>query len=171
MTVLRFRPTDEQLLAAIHLFRGRVVQMDAGEGKTVAIAIAAALHAVLGRRVHVITANDYLAERDAALLEPVFRSLGLSSGAIPGYMEEAERRQLYGRQVVYGAMRELGFDHLRDHLKVAPGDRVQTAPDVAIVDEADHALIDEAFTPLVISGNPLGSSRVPARSTPPWRTW
>ena len=104
---LRFRPTDEQVLAAIHLFRGRVVQMDAGEGKTVAIAMAAALHAVLGRRIHVVTANDYLADRDATLLEPVFRSLGISSGAVPGHMEEAERRQVYGRNIVYGAMREL----------------------------------------------------------------
>ena len=159
----RFRPTGEQLLAAIHLFRGRVVQMDAGEGKTVAIAIAAALHAALGRRVHVITANDYLAERDAALLEPAFRSLGISSGAVPGHMEEAERRHVYGRNIVYGAMRELGFDYLRDHLKTDIGERVQRALDVVIVDEADHALIDEAFTPLIISGNPLGSTRVPVR--------
>ena len=160
---LRFRPTDEQLLAAIHLFRGRVVQMDAGEGKTVAIAIAAALHATLGRRVHVVTANDYLAERDAALLEPVFRSLGISSGAVPGYMEESERRHVYARSIVYGAMREIGFDYLRDHLKTTTVDRVQRALDVVIVDEADHALIDEAFTPLIISGNPLGSTRVPVR--------
>lgn len=160
---LRFQPTGEQLLAAIHLFRGRVVQMYAGEGKTLAIAIAAALHAVLGRRVHVVTANDYLAERDAALLEPVFRSLGISSGAVPAYMEEAERRHVYARSIVYGAMRELGFDYLRDHLKTAIGERVQRALDVVIVDEADHALIDEAFTPLIISGNPLGSTRVPVR--------
>ena len=137
--------------------------MDAGEGKTLAIAIAAALHALLGRRVHVVTANDYLAERDSALLEPLFRSLGISSGAVPGYMEEAERRHVYGRSIVHGAMREMGFDYLRDHLKTATGERVQRALDVVIVDEADHALIDEAFTPLVISGNPLGSTRVPVR--------
>ena len=160
---LRFQPTGEQMLAAIHLFRGRVVQMDAGEGKTIAIAIAAVLHAVLGRRVHMVTANDYLAERDAALLEPVFRSLGISAGAVPGYMEEAERRHVYGRSIVYGAMRELGFDYLRDHLKTVIGERVQRALDVVIVDEADHALIDEAFTPLIISGNALGSTRVPVR--------
>ena len=160
---LRFRPTGEQLLAAIHLFRGKVVQMDAGEGKTLAIAIAAALHAMLGRRVHVVTANDYLAERDAALLEPVFRSLGITSGAVPGHMEEAERRRVYARSIVYGAMRELGFDYLRDHLKTSTRERVQQGLDVVIVDEADHALIDEAFTPLIISGNPLGSTRVPVR--------
>ncbi len=160
---LRFRPTDEQLLAAIHLFRGRVVQMVAGEGKTVAISISAALHAALGRSVHVITANDYLADRDWALLEPVYRSLGITSGSVPAHMEEAERRHVYGRQVVYGTMRELGFDYLRDHLKTGPGDRVQQPLDVAIVDEADHALVDESFTPLIISGNSLGSTRTATR--------
>ena len=160
---LRFRATGEQLLAGIHLFRGRVVQMDAGEGKTVAIAFAAALHAVLGRAVHVVTANDYLAERDAELLEPVYRSLGLSVGAVPGYMEEGERRHIYRRNIVYGAMRELGFDFLRDNLKSSTGQRVQAGLDVAIIDEADHALIDEAFTPLIISGNPMGGSRSAVR--------
>ena len=160
---LRFRATEEQLTAGIHLFRGRVVQMDAGEGKTVAIAFAAVLHAVLGRRVHVVTANDYLAERDAGLLEPVYRSLGLDSGAVPGYMEEGERRHVYRRDIVYSAMRELGFDYLRDHLKTVPSQRVQQPLDVAIVDEADHALIDEVFTPLIISGNPMGSTRTAVR--------
>lgn len=160
---LRFRATGEQLLAATHLFRGRVVQMDAGEGKTVAIAFAAALHAVMGRRVHVVTANDYLAERDAALLEPVYRSLGLAAGAVLGYMEDGERRHIYGRDIVYGAMRELGFDHLRDHLKSSAREMVQRELDVAIVDEADHALIDEAFTPMIISGNPMGGTRMPVR--------
>ena len=110
-----------------------------------------------------VTANDYLAERDAALLEPVYRSLGISSGAVPAYMEEAERRHVYRRSIVYGAMRELGFDYLRDNLKASAGERVQQSLDVAIVDEADHALIDEAFTPLIISGNPVGGSRLAAR--------
>ncbi len=160
---LRFRPTSEQLLAAVHLFRGSVVQMDAGEGKTVAVAIAAAFHALLGRRVHVITSNDYLAQRDAALLEPVYRSLGLRSGAVLAYTEEAERRHVYRREIVYGTMRELGFDHLRDHLKTTLSAQVQQPLDVAIVDEADHALIDEAFTPLIISGNPLGGTRMAVR--------
>ena len=161
---LRFRATDEQMLAGIHMFRGRVVQMDAGEGKTVGIAFAAALHAVLGRRVHVATANDYLAERDEALLEPVYRSLGLSSGAILAHTEPGERRHVYGRNIVYGAMRELGFDHLRDNLKSSPTERVQRPLEVVLVDEADHALIDEAFTPLIISGNPVGSNRWAVRA-------
>ena len=160
---LRFRATGEQLLAAIHLYHGRVAQMDAGEGKTVAIAFAAALHAVMGRRVHVVTANDYLAERDSALLEPVYRSLGLNAGAILGHMEDGERRHIYQRSIVYGAMREFGFDHLRDGLKLSASEVTQQPLDVAIVDEADHALIDEAFTPLIISGNPTGGARMAAR--------
>ena len=160
---LRFRPTGEQLLAGIHLFQGKVVQMDAGEGKTVAIAFAAVLHALLDRRVHVITANDYLAERDAALLEPVYRSLGLSAGAVLAHMEEGERRHIYQRGIVYGSMRELGFDFLRDNLKATIVETVQQPLEAAIVDEADHALIDEAFMPLIISGNPAGGARMAVR--------
>ena len=160
---LRFQATDEQILAGIHLYRGRVVQMDAGEGKTVAIAVAAALHALAGRRVHVITANEYLAERDASLLEAVYRSLGLTSGVLLGHMEAGERRHVYGSSIVYGAMRELGFDYLRDNLKATATECVQQPLDVAIADEADHALIDEAFTPLIISGNPMGGTRSAVR--------
>ena len=160
---LRFLATDAQLLAAIHMSRGNVVQMDAGEGKTVAIALAAAFHAAVGRRVHLITANDYLARRDSDLLEPVYRSLGLRSGAVMAHTEEAERRRIYSRDIVYGSMRELGFDHLRDHLKTDREAQVQRPLDIAVVDEADHALIDEAFTPMIISGNPLGGSRMAVR--------
>ena len=164
---LGLRATDEQLLAGIHLFRDRVVQMDAGEGKTVAAAFPAALHALMGRAVHVVTANDYLADRDAKLLAPVYESLGLSVGAVLQHTEEGERRHVYRRAIVYSPMRELGFDYLRDNLKSDPSQRVQP-PDlsyaVAIVDEADHALIDEAFTPMIISGNPTGSSRAAVRA-------
>ena len=165
---LRFRPTDEQLAAGIHLYRGRAVQMDAGEGKTVASAFPAALHALMGHRVHVITANDYLADRDARLLEPVYQSLGLSSGPLLQHMEDGERRQVYSRDIVYASMRELGFDYLRDNLKTDTRQRVRPAgqlgESVAIVDEADHALIDEAFTPMIISGSPSGSSRTATRA-------
>ena len=165
---LRFRATGEQILAGIHLFRGRVAQMDAGEGKTVAAAFPAALHALLGNPVHVITANDYLAERDAQLLGPVYQSLGISSGAVLEHTEGAERRQVYRREIVYGAMRELGFDFLRDNLKSTAAERVGrdlgAGCAVAIVDEADHALIDEAFTPMIISGGPAGSSRAARRA-------
>ncbi len=164
---LGLRATNEQLLAGIHLFRGKVVQMDAGEGKTVAAAFPAALHALMGRPVHVVTANDYLADRDAKLLAPVYESLGLSVGAVLQHTEEGERRHVYRRAIVYGAMRELGFDYLRDNLKSDYNQRVQRSGlsnAVAIVDEADHALIDEAFTPMIISGNPTGSSRAAIRA-------
>ena len=153
---LRFRVTDEQLLAGFHLFQGRVVQMDAGEGKTVAAAFPAVLHALSGHRVHVITANDYLADRDASLLAPVYESLGLSVGTVLSHMEDDERRLAYRKQIVYGTMREFGFDYLRDNLKLTVTERVQGPLDVVIVDEVDHALIDEAFTPMIISGQPTG---------------
>ena len=165
---LSFRVTGEQLLAGIHLFRGKVVQMDAGEGKTVAAAFPAALHALLGHPIHLITANDYLADRDSKLLEPVYQSLGVSVGAVLQHIEDGERRQVYRRNIVYGSMRELGFDYLRDNLKTESTRRVQPtnvlATTVAIVDEADHALIDEAFTPMIISGNPMGSPRAAIRA-------
>ncbi len=160
---LAFRPTDEQLLAGMHLFNGSIVQMNAGEGKTVAGAFAAMLQVVLGRSVHVVTANEYLADRDAELLAPVYELLGISVGAVLGYMDDGERRHNYRKDVVYGPMREFGFDFLRDNLKTSKRGQVQRGFDVAIVDEVDHALIDEAFTPMIISGSPLGNRRATAK--------
>ena len=162
--VLAFRPTDEQIMAGLALYRGAIVEMDAGEGKTIAAAYAAALHALEGRSVHVITANDYLAERDAELLAPMYESIGLTVGAVLGYMGDAERRRAYGGQVVYGTLREFGFDFLRDNLRAAGEARVQGPLGAAVVDEADHALIDQAGTPLIISGEPLGNRRAFART-------
>ena len=150
--ILAFRPTNEQLLAGIHLFRGKVVEMNAGEGKTVAAAFPAVLHALLGRRVHIVTANDYLAARDLDLLGPVYRSLGVSADAVLGHMVAEERRDAYSKAIVYGNLREFGFDFLRDNLKTSPAEQVQGPLDVVIVDEADHALVDQAQTPMIISG-------------------
>ena len=149
---LTFRPSEEQLSAGRLLYGGKIVEMNAGEGKTVAAAFPAALHALAGRSVHIITANDYLASRDAEWLAPVYESLGLSVGAVLGHMSEPERADAYRRQIVYGTLREFGFDFLRDNLKYGHDGRVQGPLDVAIVDEADHALIDEAATPLIIAG-------------------
>ena len=160
---LAIRPTDEQLLAGMHLFNGSIVQMNAGEGKTVAGAFAAALQVVLGRSVHVVTANEYLADRDAQLLRPVYEFLGISVGAVLGYMDDGERRYNYRKDVVHGPMREFGFDFLRDNLKTGRRGQVQRGFDVAIVDEVDHALIDEAFTPMIISGSPIGNRRATAK--------
>ena len=160
---LRFRATHEQLLAGLHLFQGSVVQMNAGEGKTIAAAFPAVLHVMQGSAVHIITANDYLAARDADLLAPVYESLGIGVGAVLGYMEDEERSHAYRRGIVYSTMRELGFDFLRDNLKDTISERVQGKLEVAIIDEVDHALIDEAFTPMIISGIPIGNNRAIAR--------
>ena len=157
--VLSFHASDEQLLVGLLLSERTTVEMNAGEGKTIAAAFSAVLHALSGRSVHVITANEYLAERDCDWLGPVYESLGLSVGVVLSYMDEDELRQEYGRQIVYGTLREFGFDLMRDNLKLPPDEPVQGPLDVAIVDEADHALIDQSRTPLIISGNPAGSRR------------
>ena len=153
--ILQFQPTDEQLLAGLHLFRGKIVELNAGEGKTVAAAFPAVLHAWHGRNVQIATANDYLAARDCDLLAPVYRSLGISVDNVLSSMVDGERRYAYGQQVVYGTLREFGFDFLRDNLKTAPAEQVQGKLDAIIIDECDQALIDEARTPLIIAGAPL----------------
>jgi preprotein translocase subunit SecA len=157
--VLRFQPTDEQLLAGALLYQGLVVEMNAGEGKTIAAAFPAVLHALKRQAVHIITANDYLASRDADLLGPVYESLGISVGAVLGYMSDAEKRHQYQQDIVYGTLREFGFDFLRDNLRPSSDERLQRVLGAAIVDEADHALIDEAGVPLIISGSPTAMTR------------
>ena len=118
-----------------------------GEGKTIAASFSAVAQALCGRKVHVITANDYLAARDRDRIAPVYESLGLSVGVVLSYMEDEERRHEYGQRIVYGTLREFGFDFMRDNLKLPPDEPVQGPLDVAIVDEADHALIDQARDP------------------------
>ena len=157
--VLRFRATDEQMIAGLLMLEGGIVEMNAGEGKTIAAAYPAVMHALSGRPVHIITSNDYLATRDADWLAPVYESLGISVGAVLASMGDEERRYAYSQQIVYGTLREFGFDFLRDNLKLPPDEAVQGALDVAIVDEADHVLIDQARTPLIISGAPIGNRR------------
>ncbi len=156
---LEFAATGEQVLAGLHMLRGRVVEMSAGEGKTIAAVFPAVRHFVEGRRVHVVTANDYLALRDAERLAPVYESLGLTVRAVLQHMNDEERRGAYGADVVYGTVRELGFDFLRDNMRHSARERVQRRLDVAIVDEADQVLIDESPTPLIISGGPSAGRR------------
>ena len=141
------------------LYRGAVVEMSAGEGKTVAAAFPAILHALTDRRVHVVTANDYLAARDAEWLADVHEALGISVAAVLGHMGDDDRRAAYRSRIVYGTVRELGFDFLRDNMKLSADETVQRERDVAIVDEADQTLIDEAGTPLIISGGPPANTR------------
>jgi preprotein translocase subunit SecA len=148
---LKFIPTRQQIITAALVTRGVIVEMDAGEGKTISTALAALAFAGTGSRVHVLTANDYLALRDAEWLEPVYESLGVSVEAVIAPMDEDERRSSYARTVVYSTVREIGFDYLKDNLKLPTDRPVQSGFDVAIVDEADHVLIDQHRTPLIIS--------------------
>ncbi len=146
------RPFDVQLLAALALFDGKLVEMQTGEGKTLAAVLPAALRGFLGRGVHVLTYNDYLAVRDAAWMGPVYRFLGLSVAYVEQGMPAAQRRSAYAADVTYVTAKEAGFDFLRDEMCIDPHDRVQRQFHYAIVDEADSILIDEARVPLVIAG-------------------
>ena len=152
---LLLEPTDRQLLAGLHLWTGRVVELASGEGKTVSIVFPAMFHALSGRTVHVGTANDYLAARDWGSLEAVYRALGVTAGYVVASMDAPARLAAYGCGVVYGTVREFGFDYLRDQLVSVAKDCVQGPLDVLIVDEADQVLLDEAVTPLVIGGDPV----------------
>ena len=146
------RHFDVQVVAALALAQGRVVEMQTGEGKTLAAVMPAALHALSGRGVHVLTFNDYLARRDAEWMGPVYRMLGLSVGAVQQGMTPADRRRAYGADVTYVTAKEAGFDHLRDLRATDAGDVVHRPFHMALVDEADSLLVDEARVPMVIAG-------------------
>lgn len=145
-------PYDEQILAAIVLHSGKLAQMQTGEGKTLAAVFPAALNALAGRGVHVMTANDYLARRDARWMGPVFGFLGLTVGYVQERMSVPDRKAAYESDVTYVTAREAGFDLLRDELRYRREDLVHRGFSFAIVDEADFLLIDEARIPLVIAG-------------------
>ncbi|MDT8909306.1 accessory Sec system translocase SecA2 [Amycolatopsis sp. PS_44_ISF1] len=147
------RAFDVQVLGTMGLLSGHVVQMETGEGKTLAGALAAAGHALRGKRVHVVTVNDYLARRDAEWMGPVYALLGVSVGWVEPAHSREQRKEAYGKDVTYGAVAEIGFDVLRDRLVTEVDDLVQGAPEIAIVDEADSVLVDEARVPLVMAGS------------------
>jgi preprotein translocase subunit SecA len=156
------RPFDEQVLAALALYRGAVVEMQTGEGKTLAAVMPAALAALAGRGVHVLTFNDYLARRDAEWMGPVYAAVGLRADWVTGDRSADERRRAYAADVTYVTAKEAGFDHLRDLLARDPRDLVHRPFHYAIVDEADSLLVDEARVPLVIAGavdRPASSAR------------
>lgn len=146
------RPFDVQLLGALRMLAGDVVEMATGEGKTLSGAIAAAGYALGGRHVHVITINDYLARRDAEWMGPLLEALGLSVGWITESSTADERRAAYKSDVTYASVNEIGFDVLRDQLVTDVVDLVSPNPDVALIDEADSVLVDEALVPLVLAG-------------------
>jgi preprotein translocase subunit SecA len=146
------RPFDVQLLGALRMLAGDVIEMATGEGKTLAGAIAAAGYALGGRHVHVVTINDYLARRDAEWMGPLLEALGLTVGWVTAESTAEERRTAYQCNVTYASVNEIGFDVLRDQLVTDVADLVSPNPDVALIDEADSVLVDEALVPLVLAG-------------------
>ncbi|WP_084044054.1 accessory Sec system translocase SecA2, partial [Mycobacterium avium] len=146
------RPFDVQLLGALRMLAGDVIEMATGEGKTLAGAIAAAGYALAGRHVHVVTINDYLARRDAEWMGPLIEAMGLTVGWITAESSSEERRAAYDCDVTYASVNEIGFDVLRDQLVTDVKDLVSPNPDVALIDEADSVLVDEALVPLVLAG-------------------
>lgn len=150
-------PFDEQLLAACALAAGNAVEMDTGEGKTLAGALAAAAFVVAGRKVHVLSVNDYLAERDAEWMQPLFELLDISVGWVGQHTLPSARADAYEFDVVYAPVSEVGYDVLRDRFATTEAERVSPVLDVAIVDEADAVMIDEAMSPLVLAGTSTDS--------------
>ena len=146
------RHFDVQLIGGMVLHEGRIAEMKTGEGKTLVATLPVYLNALAGRGVHVVTANDYLARRDAGWMGQIYRFLGLTVGCIVHELDDEERRREYAADVTYATNNELGFDYLRDNMKYALDQMVQRGHYFAIVDEVDSILIDEARTPLIISG-------------------
>lgn len=146
------RHFDSQVAGGIILHEGRIAEMATGEGKTLVATLPAYLNALLGKGVHIVTVNDYLARRDREWMGPVFEFLGLTVGAIQHEMSDEERRLAYSCDITYGTNNEFGFDYLRDNMKYSLDDLVQRPFYYAIVDEVDSILVDEARTPLIISG-------------------
>ncbi|RJP29545.1 MAG: preprotein translocase subunit SecA [Candidatus Omnitrophota bacterium] len=146
------RHFDVQLLGGIVLHEGKIAEMATGEGKTLVATLPAYLNALLGKGVHIVTVNDYLARRDRDWMGPIFEFLGLSVGVIQHDISDEERRHAYSCDITYGTNNEFGFDYLRDNMKYSLDALVQRPFYFAIVDEVDSILIDEARTPLIISG-------------------
>jgi len=149
---LNMRHYDVQLIGGMVLHEGRIAEMKTGEGKTLVATLPVVLNAIIGKGVHVVTVNDYLAARDANLMRPIYEFLGFSVGVVTADKNEMERKEAYGCDITYATNNELGFDYLRDNMAYKLEDKVQREHYYAIVDEVDSILIDEARTPLIISG-------------------
>ena len=146
------RHFDVQLVGGMVLHQGKIAEMKTGEGKTLVATLPVYLNALTGRGVHVVTVNDYLAKRDAEWMGRIYKFLGLSVGCIEHDLDDDQRRAQYACDVTYGTNNELGFDYLRDNMKMSASEMVQRGHVYGIVDEVDSILIDEARTPLIISG-------------------
>ncbi|UEP28377.1 MULTISPECIES: preprotein translocase subunit SecA [unclassified Burkholderia] len=150
--VLKMRHFDVQLIGGMVLHYGKIAEMRTGEGKTLVATLPVYLNALAGRGVHVVTVNDYLAQRDAEWMARLYNFLGLSVGINLSGMEHEQKQQAYASDITYGTNNEFGFDYLRDNMVYETEARVQRALNFAVVDEVDSILIDEARTPLIISG-------------------
>ena len=150
--VLGMRHFDVQLIGGMVLDQGKIAEMKTGEGKTLVATLPVYLNSLVGRGVHVVTVNDYLARRDSEWMGNLYRFLGLTVGVIQHDLDDAQRQAAYGADVTYGTNNEFGFDYLRDNMKYSLNSFVQRGHFYAIVDEVDSILIDEARTPLIISG-------------------
>ncbi|USX13506.1 preprotein translocase subunit SecA [Oxalobacteraceae bacterium OTU3CAMAD1] len=150
--VFKMRHFDVQLLGGMVLHFGKIAEMGTGEGKTLTATLPAYLNALSGKGVHIVTVNDYLAQRDAETMGKLYAWLGLTTGINLSQMEHSTKQSAYASDITYGTNNEFGFDYLRDNMVFEAGDRVQRALNFGIVDEVDSILIDEARTPLIISG-------------------
>jgi len=149
---LNERPFDVQVIGGVVLHEGKIAEMKTGEGKTLTIVLTAYLNALLGKGVHVVTVNDYLAKRDCLNMGKIYNFLGMKSGYINNDQDDKERKENYNCEITYATNSELGFDYLRDNMKFSKEQIVQRKLNFCIVDEIDSCLIDEARTPLIISG-------------------
>jgi len=149
-----------QLMGGIILHQGRISEMKTGEGKTLVATLPAYLNALAGKGVHIVTVNDYLANRDAEWMGEVFRFMGLTVGVILNGLNNDQRREAYNCDITYATNNELGFDYLRDNMVVRKENMVQRELNYCIIDEVDSVLIDEARTPLIISGSGAKSTKL-----------
>ena len=149
---LGMRHFDVQMIGGITLHNGNIAEMRTGEGKTLVATLAAYLNAISGKGVHVITVNDYLAQRDSEWMGKLYNFLGMSVGVVISGMDHKAKQEAYAADITYGTNNEYGFDYLRDNMAFSPEEKVQRELNFAIVDEVDSILIDEARTPLIISG-------------------
>lgn len=161
-------PYDVQLIGGVVLHSGKIAEMATGEGKTLVSTLPVFLNALTGRGVHVVTVNDYLAQRDKEWMSPVFDFHNISLGVILNFMTSEERKEQYGCEVTYGTNNEFGFDYLRDNMAGTMADMVQRDFYFAIVDEVDSVLIDEARTPLIISGPVPNADNSKFQEIKPW---
>jgi len=158
--IMGMRHFDCQLIGGMTLHEGKIAEMRTGEGKTLTATLAVYLNALSGRGVHVVTVNDYLAQRDADWMRPLYEFMGMSVGVILSQQDPITKRTAYACDITYGTNNEFGFDYLRDNMAFTLEDRVQGPLNFAVVDEVDSILIDEARTPLIISGPSEDSSEL-----------